>query len=213
MLRDVERGALDHISEKPWQTCTCIGEWHYDKHVFYRQGYKPAALVIGMLVDIVSKNGNLLLSVPLKSDGSLDSEEIKILERLGAWMKINSESIYDTKPWKIFGEGPAAEGVNPLSGPGFNEGKLMYGSKDIRFTSKGDNVIYVTVFGIPEESTVIRSLGRKTAYNTRKIKTVELLGSDAEVNWTQTGDSLSIAAPASAPAREAIVYKVTLSRR
>lgn len=213
VLRDVERGALDHISEKPWQTCTCIGEWHYDKHVFYRQGYKPAALVVGMLVDIVSKNGNLLLSVPLKSDGSLDSEEIKILERLGAWMKINSESIYDTKPWKIFGEGPAAEGVNPLSGPGFNEGKLMYGSKDIRFTSKGDNVIYVTVFGIPEELTVIRSLGRKTEYNTRKIKTVELLGSDAEVSWTQTGDSLSIAAPASAPAREAIVYKVTLSRR
>ena len=89
----------------------------------------------------------------------------------------------------------------------------MYGSKDIRFTSKGDNVIYVTVFGIPEELTVIRSLGRKTEYNTRKIKTVELLGSDAEVSWTQTGDSLSIAAPASAPAREAIVYKVTLSRR
>ena len=84
-------------------------------------------------------------------------------------MKINSESIYDTKPWKICGEGPAAEGVNPLSGAGFNEGKLMYGSKDIRFTSKGDNVIYVTVFGIPEESTVIRSLviPRRGGWGTR----------------------------------------------
>ena len=210
VLRDVERGALDHISAKPWQTCTCIGQWHYDKHVFYNQQYKPASLVIGILVDVVSKNGNLLLNIPLKCDGSLDSEEVKILESIGAWMKINSECIYDTKPWKIFGEGPSASNVKPLDGAGFNEGSLQYTSKDIRFTSKGDKTVYATVFGLPQEDIVIESLGRKTSCNTGKIKAVTLLGSEENVVWTQTGDRLTIAAPQSAPAPEALVYKIVL---
>ena len=210
ILRDVERGALDHINPKPWQTCTCIGEWHYDKHVFYEQRYKPAALVIGMLVDIVSKNGNLLLSIPLKRDGTLDSEEEKIIAGIGGWMKINSESIYDTKPWKIFGEGPSAAGVKPLDGPGFNEGSLRYTSADIRFTTKGDKVIYVTVLGVPAGDVVVESLGRKTEYNNKKIKSITLLGSDEKLSWTQADGSLTISKPASVPAPEALVFKVTL---
>ena len=123
LLWDVERGAPDAIQELPWQTCTCIGQWHYDKHIYYRDQYKSAATVVAMLVDVVSKNGNLLLSVPLRGDGTPDPTELRIVKEIGHWMKVNSESVYDTRPWVIYGEGPTAEAANPINAQGFNEGR------------------------------------------------------------------------------------------
>ena len=210
VMWDVERGAPDQIQELPWQTCTCIGQWHYDKHVYYNDRYKTPAQVVRMLVDVVSKNGNLLLSVPLKGDGSLDPTEIAIVKRIGEWMEINSESIYGTRPWVIFGEGPQAEGINPINAQGFNEGKLVYSSKDLRFNKKGEKTIYVTVMGVPEEDITVKALGSKTAQNSRKIKSISLLGSSESVLWTQEKESLTISRPSSVPCEEAIVYKVTL---
>ena len=210
VMWDVERGAPDQIQELPWQTCTCIGQWHYDKHVYYNDRYKTPAQVVRMLVDVVSKNGNLLLSVPLKGDGSLDPTELAIVKRIGEWMEINSESIYGTRPWVIFGEGPQAEGINPINAQGFNEGKLVYSSKDIRFNKKGEKTIYVTVMGVPEEDITVKALGSKTAQNSRKIKSISLLGSSESVLWTQEKESLTISRPSSVPCEEAIVYKVTL---
>ena len=206
---DVERGAPDDIQPLPWQTCTCIGSWHYDKHIYYEDRYKTPAQVIGMLVDIVSKNGNLLLSVPVKGNGTIDPTEERIVRQIGHWMQINSESIYDTRPWVIFGEGPVAESRdNPLHAQGFNEGRQQLGAKDVRFNKKGDKVLYVTIFGVPEEETVVRALGSRTAQNTRKIKRVSLLGSEASVAWSQETDRLRIAPPADVPSPEAIVYKI-----
>lgn len=86
---DVERGAPDAIQPKAWQTCTCIGSWHYDKRRLYDGSYKSAQAVIQMLADVVSKNGNLLLSVPVKGDGTIDSLEYKIVKEIGAWLKVN----------------------------------------------------------------------------------------------------------------------------
>ncbi len=106
---DVERGIPDRPQEKYWQTCTCLGQWHYDRGVYDRNEYKSAPTVIKMLVDIVSKNGNLLLSVPLRGSGAIDDKELAILNGIKAWMDINSESIYGTRPWGTFGEGPTAE--------------------------------------------------------------------------------------------------------
>ena len=94
---------LDGINPVPWQTDTCIGNWHYLRGVTY----KTSKQVIDLMVDIVSKNGNLLLNFPLPNSGELDAEEIKTLDGVTAWMQVNSEGIYATKPWKIFGEGPA----------------------------------------------------------------------------------------------------------
>lgn len=122
MLWDVERGVPDRPQEKYWQTCTCLGTWHYDKGTYERSEYKSAQQVVSMLVDIVSKNGNLLLSVPVKSDGTIDEKEIAILNDIKAWMDVNSISIYGTRQWKTFGEGPLAEASNPLNSQGFNEG-------------------------------------------------------------------------------------------
>ena len=209
LLWDVERGAPDAIQDLPWQTCTCIGSWHYDKHVYYNDGYKSAAQVIGMLVDVVSKNGNLLLSVPLRGDGTPDPTELRIVKEIGHWMQINGESIYDTRPWVIYGEGPSTSSDNPIRAQGFNEGSLKYGSADIRFNQKGDKVLYVTVLGTPETDITVRALGTKTAQNRRKIKSVTLLGSDEKVAWTQDADQLTLSRPGSIPSPEAIVYKVT----
>ena len=208
LLWDVERGAPDAIQELPWQTCTCIGSWHYDKHVYYEDRYKTPGQVIAMLVDVVSKNGNLLLSVPLRGDGTPDPTELGIVKRIGRWMQVNGESIYDTRPWVIYGEGPTAEAANPINAQGFNEGRQKYSAADVRFNKKGDKVLYVTLLGVPEEDVVVKALGSKTAQNSRKIKSVSLLGSEEKVAWTQDKERLTIARPAEVPCPEAVVYKV-----
>ena len=208
ILWDVERGAPDDIQPLPWQTCSCIGEWHYNKHVYYEDRYKTPAQVITMLVDIVSKNGNLLLSVPLKSDGTLDPTEYKVVKGIGHWMQINGESIYDTRPWVIYGEGPTAETDNPIRAQGFNEGRQKYSAVDIRFNKKGDKTLYVTLLGIPEEDITVKALGSKTEQNSKKIKSISLLGSDEAVSWTQEKDVLSIVKPKDVPSPEAVVFKV-----
>ena len=123
MVWDVERGIPDRPQEKAWQTCTCLGNWHYERSVYDRNGYKPASQVVKMLVDIVSKNGNLLLSVPLRGSGAIDEKEVAILKDIKAWMDVNGESIYGTRPWTTFGEGPLAEAANPMKAQGFNEGQ------------------------------------------------------------------------------------------
>jgi alpha-L-fucosidase len=106
MVYDIERGKAHGILPQPWQTDTCIGSWHYDANIFKYHYYKDAASIIRMLADIVSKNGNLMLSVPLQRDGQPDADEIKIVSEIGAWLKVNGDAIYATRPWKIYGEGP-----------------------------------------------------------------------------------------------------------
>jgi alpha-L-fucosidase len=205
MVWDVERGAPDKSQALPWQTCTCIGDWHYDRAVYDQNRYKSAATVIRMLVDIVSKNGNLLLNIPVRGDGSIDEKEIKILEDITAWMDINKESIFDTRPWKIYGEGVTADSSNPLSGSGFNEGKVKLSEKDIRFNQKG-NIIYATVLGVPSEDVRIKSLGKNN--NALKIKKISVLGSKEKLSWKQQGDALIIKKPKVIPNDIAVVFKI-----
>lgn len=136
MVWDIERGQSNAIEPLPWQSCTCIGSWHYDRSLIEHKQYKSAQNVIQMLVDIVSKNGNMMLNIPLRGDGSLDELEFQVVEELGQWMRQNGESIYGTRPWKIFGEGPAQESAAALSAQGFNEGKgKPFTSEDIRFAA------------------------------------------------------------------------------
>ena len=125
MLWDVERGIPDRVQQKYWQTCTCIGDWHYNKSTYNNGSYKSATQVVNMLVDIVSKNGNLLLSIPVKGDGTIDHKEEAVLAGIKAWMDINSTSIYGTRPWKTFGEGPLAEAANPLSAQDSTRSKII----------------------------------------------------------------------------------------
>jgi alpha-L-fucosidase len=205
MVWDVERGAPDKAQEEPWQTCTCIGDWHYNRARYDNNSYKSAKEVIHTLVDIVSKNGNLLLNIPVRGDGTIDDKEVAVLEGIAAWMDINKESIYDTRPWKIFGEGPSAEQTNPVNGPGFNEGKIKFDAKDVRFTQKG-NIIYATVLGIPTDKISIKSLGNAKKM---KIKNIEVLGSKEKISWKQHAGALVIEKPKTVPNEIAVVFKIT----
>lgn len=175
MMWDVERGVPDRPQEEYWQTCTCIGSWHYSENSYRNGWYKSASQVISMLVDIVSKNGNLLLSVPVRGDGSIDEKELAILHDIKAWMDVNGISIYGTRPWKTFGEGPSAENAKPLHAQGFNESN-NYSAEDVRFVQRNDTV-FATIMRWPEErSYTLKSLGTASGYVDGEVKSVELLG-------------------------------------
>ncbi|RAJ77316.1 alpha-L-fucosidase [Chitinophaga dinghuensis] len=206
LVWDVERGAPDKIQDLPWQTCSCIGDWHYNRNVYDEDRYKSAKDVIHMLVDIVSKNGNLLLNIPVRGDGTIDDKEVHVLEGIAAWMDINKESIFGTRPWTTYGEGPSTETANPVNAQGFNEGKLKYSGKDIRFNKKGD-ILYATVMGIPIEDLQIKSLGKKT--ERKQIKSIILLGSKEKIKWQQQEDALVILKPKTVPNDIAMVFKIT----
>ena len=197
-VEDLERGTLAGIKPRPWQTDTCIGNW------FYCGGlpYKPVGLVIQTLADIVSKNGNLLLSIPLKSDGTLDEREEKILADLGAWMKLNGEAIYGTRPWETFGEGPGG-----MVGGHFNERQQRFTAQDIRFTTKGQ-ALYAICLGWPEKSARITALPAGKKLWLGEIGEVRMLGIAAPLKWSQDGTGLTVAMPEQKPCDHAVVLKL-----
>ncbi|MEO5493655.1 MAG: alpha-L-fucosidase [Sphingomonas sp.] len=183
VVADVERGVRAEIDSQPWQTDSCIGDWHYDRKIFDEHRYKPAATVIHRLVDIVSKNGNLLLSVPVKPDGTIDSDERAILDDLTAWMAVNGESIYDTRPYRAFGEGP----TQPVTGA-FGEGRSKpYTAADIRYAVKGDT-LYATVLGWPAGGIRMRELAGE------RVARVDLLGA-GEVAFAQDENGITLTLP------------------
>ena len=208
MAWDIERGVSPTIEPHPWQTDTCIGGWHYSRSLYQRNGYKSARTVIHMLADIVSKNGNLLLSVPVRGDGTIDEKEQAIVEGIAAWMDLNKESIFSTRPWKVFGEGPASGGA-ALNAQGFNEGKgKAMSAADFRFTQK-DKSIYAIELGWPTNAIAIKSLGKSAALLDKPIGDIQLLGSSEQIKWSQTDDALNIEAPRMKPSDIAIVFKIT----
>jgi alpha-L-fucosidase len=195
---DVERGIVDKIWPDPWQADTCIGNWHYKKGVTY----KTPKTVIDMLADIVSRNGNLLLNLPLPNSGELDSDEVRVLESITAWMAVNGEGIYGTRPWKIYGEGPSTETKGDAK---FNEkNRRDLTAHDIRFTTKNGS-LYAFIMGWPEKEAIVPSLA-KTG-----IRNVELLGHKAQITWTQTEEGLKVQLPSEKPGDHAITLKIALA--
>lgn len=194
MVWDIERGQANEIQPLPWQTDTCIGGWHYDRGIYDRNEYKTAKTVIQTLVDIVSKNGNLMLNIPVRGDGTIDEKERKVVADIGSWMKANSESIYSTRPWKIFGEGPAQE--EKLSQQGFNEGKgKPFTHEDIRFATKGD-VLYATAMGWPPAGKmVIKSLAANSSHHPKEIQKVEWVPTGQSLTFERTGEGLVVTLP------------------
>ena len=204
MVLDYERGRSESILPHPWQTDTCIGEWHYRRSLYENHQYKTARQVVRMLVDIVSKNGNLLLNVPVRGDGTIDDDEVKFLQGMAAWMDVNGESIFATRPWKISGEGPVK-----VKGGGFSEGgEDRLTSSDFRFTTKGP-VLYATAFGWPDGGRLtVRTLAKNAPGLAGRIKRVSLLGSPEKPAWTQTAEGLVVTLPAQKPCDHAYVLKI-----
>ena len=213
LVADVERGLSSAILPHPWQSETCIGEWHYQRRLFEQPGeyggYLPPADVIHWMADTVSKNGTFILNVPGRPDGTIDAKERRILEEIGMWMKINGEAIYATRPWKIYGEGPV--GIKEGSFQGESIKKVT--AKDIRYTrNKGGTVLYAIALGWPESEMVLASLGTAAPTKPGKIEHVELLGTPLHPVWKQTASALHVTLPRFRPAaNQSAVLKIHLA--
>lgn len=206
LVLDIERRRSGRIEPLAWQTDTCIGGWHYASAFPANHSYKQPQEIIHLLADIVSKNGNLLLNIPMRGNGTIDDDERACLDGLAAWMSINGESIFATRPWKQFGEGP----TSVVAADGLVEKKPKpYSSQDLRFTqSKDGRLLYATVLGLPAEPTMIQSL----AAGKEKIVSIKLLGSNDVISWKQEKDALEIQSVKAWPCQHAVVFKIELSK-
>lgn len=162
---DVERSQLAHILPSPWQTDTCIGSWFYDS----QNAYKRADQVIEMLVDIISKNGCLMLNIPQRPDGTIDADARFLLEELGRWFEVCQEGVYGTRPYLVSGEGPTHVVIS-----GFTEDRTPWTSSDYRFVQKG-KVIYAYLMKASENRTVVI----QSIPESDRIESVRLLGGEA----------------------------------
>jgi alpha-L-fucosidase len=208
LVLDVERGVTNGGETIPWQTDTCIGDWHYKRSIFEQHKYKTATQVSQMLIDIVSKNGNLQLNIPLPGHGAPDADELKFLSELTAWMDVNSEGIHGTRPWKVYGEGPSVTNQGPRGQFGGARDVRAYTSEDMRFTKKGD-ALYAFIMVWPETGgTMVKSLGSNSPHVEGKVTDVALMGYGGKIGWTQDEQGLNVKLPAQPPCASAVTLKI-----
>ena len=191
---DIERGKANAILPRPWQTDTCIGGWHYDISLYQNHRYKTPKSVIHSLIDIVSKNGNLMLNIPLKGDGTIDSDEREFLQAIATWIPKHGEAIFGTRPFTVFGEGPP----DIVTGRFNEKTQRAYTAEDIRFTRKGE-VVYAFAFVWPENrSLTIKTFALGNATLPQRVQGVELIGV-GPLSFKQTPTDLAIKLPEKPP--------------
>jgi alpha-L-fucosidase len=200
---DMERGQLNDIRPLYWQTDTSISNksWGYIEH----DSFKSPQAIIHQLVDIVSKNGNLLVNIGPRSDGTIPDEVQTVLREVGSWLRINGEAIYGTRPWKIYGEGP----TKIVEGAFHDTEAQPFTDIDFRFTTKKD-VLYACELGWPTNGeAVIHSLGG-AQLDGRKIASVSLLGSTSPIAFDVQNDGMHLRPPAQLLGKYAHCFKITL---
>jgi alpha-L-fucosidase len=200
-VMDVERGVVENVWPAPWQSHTCVGNWHYQKGITY----KTPKMIIDMLVDVVSRNGNLLLNFPLPNSGMLDAEELKILSAITEWIRTNGEAIYLTRPWKIYGAGPGTQ-TGQSADAKFNESKRReLTHEDLRFTRKGQT-LFAFFMGWPASGEVnIAPLAQSAVGRAGEVK---LLGFRGPLKWWQTEAGLKVRLPSERTGDHAFALKV-----
>ncbi|MGY3052993.1 alpha-L-fucosidase [Pedobacter sp. UYEF25] len=205
---DFERSGETQIRALPWQSDDSVGDrsWGYieDDH------YKTPQFLLDGLIDIVSKNGNLLLNIGPKADGTIPEVQQNILLEMGKWLDVNGEAIYGTRPWKIFGEGPAmaaAEEKIKQNADSYKVAEKEFTAEDIRFTTKG-NVLYAITLKIPTKEIIIKSLGKKLFKD--KITSVKLLGNKNHIQWKQVNDALIIHSMTDYPSNYAAAFAIKI---
>jgi len=201
---DLERSQLGDIRRLYWQTDTSVSNksWGYIKD----DTFKLPEFMVHQLIDIVSKNGNLLLNIGPRSDGTIPEPVQQVLLDVGAWLNVNGEAIYDTRPWRTYGEGP----TKVMTGSFHDTDVEHYTAADFRFTTKGD-VLYAIGLGWPtNREAVIRSLAR--TIGSEQVQSTAMLGSDAKLSFEQRADGLHVQLPAQAPAKYAYALRVKFAR-
>ena len=202
---DIERGQLAGIRPLYWQTDTSISNksWGYIEH----DTFKSPEFIVHQLVDIVSKNGNFLLNVGPRSDGTIPDEVQQVLLDVGAWLKTNGEAIYGTRPWKVYGEGPTQ-----ITAGAFHDTETQsYTPQDFRFTRKG-NVIYAMELGWPSSpTTVIHSFATEPRAGAEKVEAVSLLGSAASISFQQEADGLHLQLPERAQQEYVYAFRIVVA--
>ena len=200
---DVERGQLGDIRPLYWQTDTSVSNksWGYIKD----DTFKSPEFIVHQLVDIVSKNGNLLMNIGPRSDGTIPDEVQQVLLEVGGWLNVNGEAIYGTRPWRTYGEGPTK-----VSAGSFHDADTRsFTAQDFRFTTKG-NVLYVIGLGWPGNGeAVIHSLAQNVGGES--VQSVALVGSEAKIQFEQRTDGLHVQLPAQAPGKYAYVLRVSFN--
>ena len=198
---DLERGQLGDIRPLYWQTDTSISNrsWGYIKD----DTFKSPEFIVHQLIDIVSKNGNLLLNFGPRSDGTIPEQVQQVLLDVGAWLNVNGEGIYGTRPWRIYGEGP----TKVAAGSFHDTDTANYTAEDFRFTTKGDVLYAIGLKWPTNEEIVIHSLGQ--TLGSRPVQTITLLGSDAKLQVEQRSDGLHVHLPTQPPAKYAYVLRMT----
>ncbi|MGN1410653.1 MAG: alpha-L-fucosidase [Eubacteriales bacterium] len=206
---DIERGMFSDIKPYYWQTDTAVAlnSWGYTEN----NNYRAASSIICDLVDIVSKNGCLLLNIGPKANGEIPKEDADILREIGAWLKVNGEAIYGTKVWRTHGEGP----TEVIEGQ-FSDGiKKEFTSRDIRYTVNGENIYATALHGDENGEYHFTLLGEKDASRKANfhgiVKNVTMLGYDGEVEWSRDEEALHVkTGPENRDSESPVVFKVTL---
>jgi alpha-L-fucosidase len=207
---NLERNMSLDLLKMPWNKGNCLGPWHYNT-ADYDKGYRKTGDWVHLLVDVVSKNGTFLLAIPLPGSGELDDKAAAFLDGMAGWMAVNSECIYDTRPWVIYGEGPSVKNdatVRDSAGtPPRGLGPSLTAS-DIRFTTKGD-VLYAVVMGKPEGGNVtIQSLATNSPHYPGKIGSVQMLGAARKLDVVRDEHGLAVSLPKGKTSDYAIALKI-----
>jgi alpha-L-fucosidase len=198
---DFERGQTAAILPYYWQTDTSVSNrsWGYIDH----DTFKTPEFIVHQLVDIISKNGNLLMNIGPKSDGTIPDEVQLVLRDVGGWLKLNGDAVYGTRAWTTYGEGPTK--VKP--GSFHDTDTVTYTSQDFRFTSKG-SALYAIEMEWPSDGEAVIHTLTNTVAGTRQVKAVTLLDTGAQMTFTQKADGLHIQVPKEAPGKFAFAYKI-----
>jgi len=222
-IRDIERGGASEILPYPWQGTLTFGSWFYKKD---RESRHNARTVIEMLIDMNSKNGNLMLNVELLPDGTIPPDHKYILDEIGDWVNLNSEAIYASKPWKTYGDNLDSY-LKALEESGIGEADLealnkqkntehfnertvespAYGNDEVRFTTKG-NDMYVFVLNPFAGKIELPSLGLNSNQKPKKISSIQMIGSNELIEFKQNADMLILTVPEERPNKYATVFKI-----
>ena len=207
-IDDLEKSRKNRLEEKSWMTdeTVSLGSWSYT----YNLQIKPAADLLHVLIDIVSKNGVLLLNISPKADGTIPDDQRKVLLKMGEWLSKYGESVYETRPWHTYGEGPTREPEGHFKN---REEflKIKYSSNDVGYATK-ENLVYATLLGVPEKNSEIlfKSFSKEEWKNKREVQKVTLVGSDENIEYQLTDAGLKVVTPGNSLNEMAMVFKISL---